>query len=98
MCGSDVSWLQGAFKLAITKAVVAIQTVLATRNQLSSLGKIDARECHEILKKTSCTGSGPADNRTRSLCWTQGNNELDAAEGTSPSNDHGEGKPRTLHC
>lgn len=40
MCGSDVSWLRGAFKLAITKAVVAIQTVLATRNQLSSLGKM----------------------------------------------------------
>lgn len=58
MCGGDVSWLWGAFKLAITKAVVAIQTVLAARNRLSSLGKIDAWECHEILKEASRTGNG----------------------------------------
>lgn len=96
MCGSDVSWLQGAFKLAISKALVAIQTLLATRNRLSSLGKIDAWECHEILQEASCTGSGPADNWVRSLCWTPGNNKLGVTEGTFPSDDSGEEKPRTV--
>lgn len=96
MCGGDISWLRGAFKLAISKALVAIQTLLATRNPLSSLGKIDAWECHEILQEASCTGSGPADNWVRSLCWTPGKNKRGAIEGTSPSDDSGEEKPRTV--